>query len=195
MSQLQGCRARQGFSLVELMLALSLGLALSGVMLQGLMAEGQNGLRFSRLMRARAVQRRTLDLIQRDLAQATMASVDPSAESAACGLSGRRAVLHLKTAAGLITYSMGAPPSRIWRGAVLLRCGPAYGLDGWLQAGTAPVQRVVLDALVAGETGVVINCDSSSGVATISLHQAFSNPTGRTQQISTSRIVPGTIFQ
>ena len=32
-----------GFSLVELMLSLSLGMALSGVMLQGLMAEGQNG--------------------------------------------------------------------------------------------------------------------------------------------------------
>ena len=31
-----------GFSLVELMLSLSLGLGLSGVMLQGLMAEGQN---------------------------------------------------------------------------------------------------------------------------------------------------------
>lgn len=90
---------------------------------------------------------------------------------------------------------MGAPPSRIWRGAVLLRCGPAYGLDGWLQAGTAPVQRVVLDALVAGEKGVAIDRDSSSGVATISLYQAFSNPTGRTQQISTSRVVQGTIFQ
>jgi len=49
-----------GFSLVELMLSLSLGLALSGVMLQGLMAEGQNGARFSRLLRERAAQRRTL---------------------------------------------------------------------------------------------------------------------------------------
>lgn len=177
------------------MLALSLGLALSGVMLQGLMAEGQNGLRFSRLMHARAVQRRTLDLIQRDLAQASMASIDPSGESAACGLSGRTAVLHLKTAAGLITYSMGAAPSRIWRGAVLMRCGPSYGLDGWLQGGTAPVQRVVLDALVPGEKGVAIEHESISGVATISLHQAFINPTRRTHQISTSRIVPGTIFQ
>ncbi len=195
MSQLQGCRANQGFSLVELMLALSLGLALSGVMLQALMAEGHNGLRFSRLMRARAVQRRTLDLIQRDLAQANAASVDPNAESAACGLSGRTAVLHLKTAAGLITYSVGAAPSRIWRGAVLLRCGPAYGLDGWLQAGTTPVQRVVLDALDLGGKGVAIERDPGRGVATLKLHQTLANPTGRAQQISTSRNVAGAIFQ
>jgi len=57
-----------GFSLVELMLSLSLGLALSGVMLQGLMAEGRNGARFTQLLRERAAQRRTLELVKSDLA-------------------------------------------------------------------------------------------------------------------------------
>ena len=66
-----------GFSLVELMLSLSLGLALSGVMLQGLMAEGQNGARFSRLLRERAAQRRTLELVKPDLAQAPACSETP----------------------------------------------------------------------------------------------------------------------
>ncbi len=69
-----------GFSLVELMLSLSLGLALSGVMLQGLMAEGQNGARFSRLLRERAAQRRTLELVKQDLAQATAVSETPELE-------------------------------------------------------------------------------------------------------------------
>ena len=56
MSQWQRCRAPSGFSLVELMLSLSLGLGLSGLMLQALMAEGQNGARFSRLLGGRAAQ-------------------------------------------------------------------------------------------------------------------------------------------
>jgi prepilin-type N-terminal cleavage/methylation domain-containing protein len=40
-----------GFSLVELLLALGLGLVLSGVMLQSLLADGQTSLRLSRLVR------------------------------------------------------------------------------------------------------------------------------------------------
>ena len=69
-----------GFSLVELMLSLSLGMALSGVMLQGLMAEGQNGARLSRLLRERAAQRRTLELVKGDLARATAVSEEPELE-------------------------------------------------------------------------------------------------------------------
>lgn len=138
-----------GFSLVELMLSLSLGLALSGVMLQGLMAEGRNGARFTQLLRERAAQRRTLELVKSDLARATAVSITPGQESHACGLSGRAPVLHLSTPAGSITYSVGAAPSSIWRGRVLMRCGPAFGLDGGLSAGSQPLNRVVLDGLAA----------------------------------------------
>jgi type II secretory pathway component PulJ len=92
-----------GFSLVELMLSLSLGLALSGVMLQGLMAEGQNGARFSRLLRERAAQRRALELIKQDLSQATALSETPEHEQHGCSLAGRTPVLHFSTAAGPIT--------------------------------------------------------------------------------------------
>ena len=136
-----------GFSLVELMLSLSLGLALSGVMLQALMAEGQNGARFSRLLRERAAQRRALELIKSDVLQSTAVSSTPALELHTCSLAGRKPVLHLITAAGPITYSVGEAPSRIWRGQVLMRCGPAYGLDGRLTHGSRPNNRVLIDAL------------------------------------------------
>jgi hypothetical protein len=141
-----------GFSLVELMLSLSLGMALSGVMLQGLMADGQNGARFSRLLRERAAQRRTLELVKHDLAQAHTVSTSPELEQHGCSLAGRTAVLHLTTAAGAITYSVGAPPSSIWRGRVLMRCGPAFGLDGLMTGGTQPINRVVIDGLAVKPT-------------------------------------------
>jgi hypothetical protein len=141
-----------GFSLVELMLSLSLGLALSGVMLQGLMVEGQNGTRFSRLLRERAAQRRTLELVKHDLAYATAVSTMPKLEQHGCSLAGRTPVLHLSTAAGPITYSVGAAPSTIWRGRVLMRCGPAFGLDGLMTAGMQPINRVVIDGLAVKPT-------------------------------------------
>ena len=136
-----------GFSLVELLLSLSLGLALSGVMLQGLMAEGQSSVRFTSLLREKAWQRRTLALIGADLEQSTSLAVLPDQVEVACNLSGRRVLLQLEGPAGSITYSVGAPPSAIWRGHVLMRCGPAYSLDGLLTRAPASQNRVVLDGL------------------------------------------------
>ncbi|MFM8974374.1 MAG: prepilin-type cleavage/methylation domain-containing protein [Vulcanococcus sp.] len=147
MSRIQRSKTAAGFSLLELMLALSLGLLLSGVMLQGLIDEGQNGQRLARLLRERAVQRRTLALVKGDLAQATAVSPSPDLEAHGCGLAGRLPVLHLSTPAGAVTYTVGAAPSAIWRGRVLMRCGPAYGLDGRLSVGGAPQNRVVIDGL------------------------------------------------
>ncbi|MEY4431310.1 MAG: hypothetical protein RLZZ533_1246 [Cyanobacteriota bacterium] len=147
MSRIQRSELSVGFSLLELMLALSLGLLLSGVMLQGLIDEGQNGQRLARLLRERAVQRRTLALLKADLAQATAISSTPQLEQHGCSLAGRLPVLHLGTPAGAITYSVGSAPSAIWRGRVLMRCGPAYGLDGRLSVGGIPQNRVVIDGL------------------------------------------------
>ena len=59
-------------------------------------------------------------------------------------------MLLLTTAAGVITYSRGASPSSIWRGEVVMRCGPAYGMDGRLTSGAAQ-NRVVLDQLPQDE--------------------------------------------
>jgi hypothetical protein len=138
-----------GFSLPELLLALGLGLVLSGLMLQALIDEGQNGQRLARLLRERAVQRRALALVKAEVALATAVSETPQLEAHACSLAGRQPVLHLSTAAGAITYSVGAAPSAIWRGQVLMRCGPAYGLNGQLSAAGPPQNRVVIDGLAA----------------------------------------------
>jgi len=136
-----------GFSLVELMLSLALGLSLSGVMLQALLAEGRSGAQLARLLRARNGQRRVLALVKNDLAQATAVSAAPEQERNGCSLAGRTPVLQMHTPAGPITYTLGAPPSAIWKGVVLMRCGPAYGLHGSLAAGGKALNRVLIDGL------------------------------------------------
>ncbi len=147
--RLREVRREGAFSLLELLLALALGLVLSGVMLQGLIADGQTSLRLSRLVREKDNQRRTLALVQLDLQRAVSVSPVPAAESGACGLAGRLAVLHLQTPAAPITYSIGAAPSGIWRGQVLMRCGPAFGLDGATNWASPSQNRVVIDGLAA----------------------------------------------
>ena len=204
-----------GFSLVELMLSLSLGLGLSGVMLQGLMAEGQNGARFSRLVLERAVQRRTLQLLKADIAQAKAVSSTPALEQHACSLAGRKPVLHLSTAAGPITYSVGAASSAIWRGRVLMRCGPAYGIDGVISGGSQSLNRVVIDGLVVEshtwrgcghllgsqqqevmelsvktDLGFVACLQAWTGLLGLRLEQSFGQASGQTRQnISQSTVI------
>lgn len=152
-----------GFSLVELLLALGLGLVLSGVMLQSLLADGQTSLRLSRLVREKDNQRRTLALVQLDLQRALAVSTNPAAESGACPLAGRLPVLHLRTQSGAITYSVGAAPSGIWRGEVLMRCGPAFGLDGATNWASAAQNRVVIDGLAPAPASWV-GCGALLGI-------------------------------
>ena len=218
MSRIQPSEATAGFSLLELLLALSLGLVLSGVMLQGLIQEGQNGQRLARLLRERAVQRRTLALVKADLAQAMAISPTPQLEQHGCGLSGRLPVLHLSTAAGAITYAVGPAPSPIWRGRVLMRCGPSYGLDGQLSEGAAPQNRVVIDglaeapprwsgcaALLGGTAGNSIDLamssqqpfsaclDGSSGLVALRLVQEFAGRAPSRPLLITSEVLSGSV--
>lgn len=153
----RGCLPEAGFSLIELLLALSLGMVLSALVLQALLGEGQNAQRFGRLLRERAHQRRALALIRSDLERATaVVSPEQGPLPVTCGLNGRRPVLQMltPTAAGdaTITYSVGAPPSGIWEGRVLVRCGPAYGLDGGVNADAVYQSRVVIDRLALTAT-------------------------------------------
>ena len=143
-------RGDAGFSLLELLLALSLGLVLSAVALQSLLADGQRSQRLGQQFRQRSEQRRLLALIESDALAATALSADPDPQLSICSLAGREPVLQLTTTAGVITYSRGASPSSIWRGEVVMRCGPAYGIDGRLSAGAAQ-NRVVLDRLPQDE--------------------------------------------
>jgi prepilin-type N-terminal cleavage/methylation domain-containing protein len=172
-----------GFTLVELLLALVLGSALCLSILQALLWHAQSGGRLARQQRERAVQRRTLDLIRSELQRAGRVELQSgTALSSPCPLSGRTAVLQLLTPAGTIVYSLGAPPSSIWRGQVLMRCGPAYGLEGEPSSG-ASQNRVLLDALATGGFEV---SRPAAGQLLLRLRQRFPLREGGSQEISTA---------
>jgi type II secretory pathway pseudopilin PulG len=145
--------ADAGFSLVEVLLAGALGVCLCGVMLQSLLSDGQNSQRLSRLQRERANQRRTLELVRSDVERAVAVSAYPENEASACGWAGRKPVLYLQLDGnGSISYSVGGAPSGIWRGQVLMRCGPAFDVFGRLSTGGTPQNRVVIDGLAKPES-------------------------------------------
>jgi hypothetical protein len=77
-----------------------------------------------------------------------------TATNPTCNLEERTPVVHLMVEGKPITYTVGAAPSGIWRGQVLMRCGPAYELEGGLSPGAAQNQ-VVLDGLPTGGLKVV----------------------------------------
>jgi hypothetical protein len=141
------------------------------MLLQSLVAEGANSQRFGRVLRERAVAQRTLELVRGDLLQ-SRGLADPGTQAPACNLAGRTVVLHLESAAGPITYSLGKPAEPIWRGQVLLRCGPAYGLHGELGSGAAQ-NRVVLDALAT--TDGFRAQSVGDGVLRLELRQAWAD--------------------
>ncbi len=206
-------QAAAGFSLVDLLLALSLGLSLSGLVMQALIGEGQNAQRFTRLLRERNHQRRALELIRADLERATaVVGQDEGPLPVSCGLNGRAAVLQLRTPMasgdGIVTYSVGAPPSGIWQGRVLVRCGPAYGLEGGVNPAATSQSRVVLDRLAEDPTvwtgcttlagGVVLNgsaslplsacLDPASQLVALRLQQSLTNSGGRVQRLSSEAV-------
>lgn len=136
-----------GFSLLDALLAACIGSLLAMGILQALLADARISRRLSRQIHERQNQIRLFDLLRSDLTLATAVSARPELETPACSLAGRRVVLHLTTAGGSITYSVGSSPSGLWRGQVLMRCGPAYGLDGTVANDAIAVSRVVLDGL------------------------------------------------
>ncbi len=169
-----------GFSLVELLVAVSLGLLLWGVVLQALVADGRQVERLVRQVRERGQQRRVLALLRGDLQRATQVDL-ALGSGAACALGGRNPVLQLQTPAGPITYTVGSPPSAIWRRRVLMRCGPAFGLDGEPSAGAAQ-NRVLLDGLSLPGLEAAVEPD---GLLHLRLGQEFQLSGGGTQRIET----------
>ena len=134
-----------GFSLLELLLACSLGLLMFGVATSALLSEQKLGAQQGGLLRQRQLLLRANQLITADLKRGI--ALAPELASA-CSLAGRQPWLQILGADGSITtFSLGSPPSPIWRGQVLMRCGPAYGLDGQIKAASTPQNRVVLDGL------------------------------------------------
>jgi hypothetical protein len=177
-------RAAAAFSLVELLLALTMGLVLSTAMLKLLLMEARQGSLLVRQWRERTFQRRTLDLVRNDLRRAVAIRVG-SAGSSPCPLSGREPVLQINTAEGAITYSLGLPPSSIWRGRVLMRCGPAFGLDGEPSRG-ASQNRVVIDALAPKGFWAEIQ---GPGQVRLGMEQEFPLVQGGPQRLASGLVV------
>ncbi|MFZ9620145.1 MAG: PulJ/GspJ family protein [Prochlorococcaceae cyanobacterium] len=180
--------AAAGFSLVELLLAFGLGVSLCGLMLQAVLAEGRNSQRLGRVLRERLVAARALDLLRSDLqrAEAVASTAGPGNAFAACSLSGRAVVLHIETAEGPITYSLGKPAEPIWRGQVLMRCGPAFGLDGSPSAGQA-LNRVVLDGLAPHGVRAL---QQGAGALQVQLRQELPIGTRSPQVLLHERLLP-----
>lgn len=145
-----------GFSLAELVVALALGLILAAVMIQSLQRASEGGERWIWQLRERQSARRTLALVRGELAMARHWDTGPDAgHGAECSLGGRTPVLRVEAMGRQITYSLGSAPSKIWRGHVLMRCGPAYGIDGELSDGQA-LNRVVIDGMEADKNGLLV---------------------------------------
>ena len=135
-----------GFSLLELLLACSLGLVVFGVATTAFFSEQRLGNRMGGFLRQRQLLLRANQLVAADVARGV--ALAPELVSA-CNLASRQQWLQILGADGSVTtYSLGSPPSAIWQGQVMMRCGPAYGLDGQIKAGTRSQNRVVLDGVV-----------------------------------------------
>jgi prepilin-type N-terminal cleavage/methylation domain-containing protein len=160
-----------GFSLVELLVSLLLAGVVSGALLQALLLDSQASQRLGRQLRERQQGQRALELVRQELQQALWVRTGDQPlqpPGGTCALAGRQVVLQLGTASGLITYSLGPAPDPIWRGRVLLRCGPAYGLDGGLAGGQVQ-QRVLLDAVAA--EGLRARRPAESGLLEVTLRR------------------------
>ena len=145
-----------GFTLLELMLALAIGTLLFALMLRLIGADLQLGRAMALRLSESSRQRRSLELIREELGSAHGWMVDPPVSNRwPCRMNGRRPVLAIATqqadaqarADRAIVYSVGSAPDAIWRGEVLMRCGPAYSLDGVPNLRGAFQNRVLLDAL------------------------------------------------
>lgn len=156
-------RRTGGFTLVELLVALAISGVLLAMVLQWLVGDLRQVGRVGRWLREQQTGHRTLDLIRAELQRAEQVSLSGEPPPG-CGSQNRPVVLQLsgRTASGeaaMVTYTYGAAPASIWRGSVLMRCGPAYGLHGSWSDGEA-VPRVLIDALPAEEGFVAVAGDS-----------------------------------
>ena len=177
--------------MLELLLALSLGLLLSGAMIQTLLADSRSSTNLLRQLRQHQQQQRVLALMRTELLRSERISLTPAQEAHACDLAGRSPVLHLSGGSGSITYSVGAAPSGIWRGVVLMRCGPAYGLDGRTNPAAPPQNRVLVDGLVPGAVVGEGTCSPGQNSAS----QGFSaciDPQGGLVQLVIAQVAGGT---
>ena len=113
-------RSGAGFSLLELLLASSLGLILFGVGMTLLMGDAKRSAAMAAALQGRRWQRRTLALIQADLARAASWQIDPEPSiSWPCALAGRHPRLVIKPRDGAVRCWCVADRPTAWRGSLL----------------------------------------------------------------------------
>ena len=147
---MRSTRAAEGFTLVELLLAALVGCLLCGVVFQLLFAETRQGGALAESLQLKQWQRRTLQLLKGDLERASSWQIDPDVtDDWPCALADRqpKLAIHPKDGSDPVVYSLGPAPSAIWRGDVLMRCGPAFDLQGGIRRGSRYQNRVVLDGI------------------------------------------------
>ena len=147
---MRSTRAAQGFTLVELMLAALVGCLLCGVVCQLLFTETRHGGTLAESLELKLWQRRALELVKSDLERASSWQIDPHPSADwPCALADRQPKLAIRPTDGSasVVYSLGSAPSAIWRGDVLMRCGPAFDLKGGIRPGSRYQNRVVLDGV------------------------------------------------
>jgi hypothetical protein len=118
-------------------------------------------------------------MIRDELAIGSGWEVDPAvSQQWPCGMAGRQPVLaigldgsNIKLSSQTIVYSVGAAPSPIWRGQVLMRCGPAYGLNGVIWPEGKARNRVLIDGLSKDGLGFQVRQDPRSRVLHLELEQ------------------------
>ena len=185
-------RAEKGFTLIELLLSISLGSTLFVVLLQLIGADLRFGSSMASRLRESVQQRRTLELIRGELAIGSSWTVDPTpSHQWSCGMAGRQPVLAIRlnsssteVSSRVIVYSVGAAPSAIWRGQVLMRCGPAYGLDGAIRQGGKAQNRVLIDGLPKESLGFQARQDPHSKVLHLALEQEAGGGSGRLRSVA-----------
>lgn len=182
-------RTPSGFLLVELLLALAIGLVLVAQIAQSTLQETGQARQLGRLLRERVVTQRALELIRAEAQEALEVSlVLPPSGHADCGLEDRKIVLHLLTSAEAITYSLERNPASIWQGQVLMRCGPSYGLVGTLNEGKSSVSRVLLDALAPD--GIKVTRSNATRVLQMELQREFKQPGAMAHQLDFKITMP-----
>lgn len=173
-------KPQPGFTLVELLVAAGIGSLICAALMQLLMGDLRITTAMAQRLQLRRQQRQALQLIrsERDLGHGVIANPQPS-DSWPCPLAGRDPVLAIALSPSdpgahsqAIIYSVGPAPSGIWRGQVLMRCGPAYGLDGRMDPSSHFQNRVLLDGLPEGpDQGLKASPDPDLPVIDLSLEQ------------------------
>ena len=96
--------AEEGFSLVEMLVALAVALMIAAAVIQGLAGASRGGERLMLLLRERQVARRSLALLRSEMGMAKSWQAGPAAGvGAECALGGRAPVLRMETEGRQIT--------------------------------------------------------------------------------------------